>query len=99
MTTYLEGFEQLAPGFASEDSYINAVKSAPSSGLVVDFALMKGRSRLAEESPYRLTFSNDPWGSFMMSEANGIWIGGGLGSPVLEEDAQLRGTASEALPL
>ena len=66
MTTYLEGFEQLAPGFASEDSYINAVKSAPSSGLVVDFALMKGRSRLAEESPYRLTFNNDPWGSFMM---------------------------------
>ena len=61
----LEGDEQYAPSAGSPDTYINTLKSAPSVGMVVDFALMKGRGREPKDCPFRLTFSNDPWGSFL----------------------------------
>ena len=38
-------------------------------------------------------------GVLVESEANGVWIVGGLGNPALEAKVQLRDTASEALPL
>ena len=61
----LEGHELYAPFAGSSDTYTNTLKSAPSTGMVVDFSLFKGRGREAKECPFRLTFSNDPWGSFL----------------------------------
>ena len=62
----LEGNEAYAPGVTTEDDYVNTVKTAPAGGVVVDFALLKGKNRSAVEAPYRLTFSNCQWGSYLM---------------------------------
>ena len=60
----LEGSEAYAPGICSEDDYVNTMSQAPSTGLVVDFAIMKSKYRKSFECPYRVTFCNDPWSSF-----------------------------------
>lgn len=62
----LEGSEAFAPGYATENAYADAARAAPSQGVVCDLALLKSRSREAHLSAYRLTFSNDTWGSFLM---------------------------------
>ena len=61
----LQGNEGYAPGQETEDVYLSAVKTAPEAGIVVDFTLMKGRARQAQESPYRVTFVNEPWGVYL----------------------------------